>query len=103
VRHNLFLAVKEALHNVAKHAGATEVRLTLTLAKDGFAWEVADNGRGFVSGEPAPSSPDRLASGNGLANMRRRLADIGGHCEVQSAPGAGTRVKFVVSVKATES
>jgi len=103
VRHNLFLAVKEALHNVTKHASATEVRLTLTLVNDGFAWEVADNGRGFGSGVPAPGSPDRLASGNGLANMRRRLVDIGGHFEVQSAPAAGTRVKFVVSVKAIES
>jgi signal transduction histidine kinase/ligand-binding sensor domain-containing protein len=103
VRHNLFLAVKEALHNVVKHARATEVRITLTLAKDGFAWEVADNGRGFGSGEASQPSPDRLASGNGLANMHRRLADLGGHCEVQSAPGAGTRVKFVVSVKAIES
>lgn len=103
VRHNLFLAVKEALHNVVKHASATEVCITLTLDKDSFAWVVQDNGCGFVSGEPVQSSPDRLASGNGLGNMHRRLADIGGHCEVQSTPGVGTRVKFVVSVKAIES
>ena len=103
VRHNLFLAVKEALHNVVKHASATEVRITLTLASDSFAWEVADNGRGFVNGETSLGSSDRLASGNGLANMSRRLADIGGHCEVQSAPGGGTRVKFAVMVKAIES
>jgi len=103
VRHNLFLAVKEALHNVIKHAGATEVRITLTLAEGSFMWEVEDNGRGFVSGSRSQSSPDRLASGNGLANMHKRLEDVGGSCEVQSAPGAGTCVKFVVPVKATVS
>ncbi|TAL05699.1 MAG: histidine kinase, partial [Verrucomicrobia bacterium] len=103
VRHNLFLAVKEALHNVVKHARATEVRITLTLVNHSFAWEVQDNGCGFVRGKTSQSSPDRLASGNGMANMHRRLDEIGGHCELRSDPGAGVCVKFVVPVKATES
>lgn len=106
VRHNLFLAVKEALHNVVKHAKATEVRITLTLAEGGFAWEVEDNGCGFDlrggNGDSAGNT-GRLASGNGLANMARRLGDVGGRFEVQSSPGSGTRVKFVVHVKATVS
>ena len=106
VRHNLFLAVKEALHNVVKHATAAEVRITLALADDGFAWEVEDNGHGFNMRRPNVASAGnagRVSSGNGLANMRRRLEDIGGRCEVKSAPGTGTRVKFVVPVKATVS
>jgi signal transduction histidine kinase len=106
VRHNLYLAVKEALHNVVKHANATEVRITLALAENRFAWEVEDNGRGCDARHgPAKSSgnPGRIASGNGLANMRRRLADVGGSCEVQSEPGAGTCVTFVVPVKSTMS
>jgi signal transduction histidine kinase/ligand-binding sensor domain-containing protein len=106
VRHNLFLAVKEALHNVVKHAGAMEVRITLTLANGSFVWEVEDNGGGFDAGGGNGNSAGnagRLASGNGLANMRNRLAEVGGGCEVQSTPGAGTRVKFVVPVKETVS
>jgi len=102
VRHNLFLAVKESLHNVVKHANATEVRITLTLAEESFVWEVEDNGRGFSTdggNEVSTGNPDRIASGYGLANMSKRMADVGGSCEVQSAPGLGTRVKFVIPVK----
>ena len=106
VRHNLFLAVKEALHNVVKHAAATEARITLALADGSFAWEVEDDGRGFETrggNGVSTGNADRIASGNGLANMRKRLTDVGGGCEVRSAPGAGTRVRFVVPVKATVS
>jgi signal transduction histidine kinase len=39
-----------------------------------------------------------LSYGNGLTNMRRRLIEIGGHCQIQSTPGSGTRVQFVVPV-----
>jgi len=102
VRHNLFLAVKEALHNVVKHAGATEVRITLTLTGGGFAWEIEDNGSGFDLGGGNGNSganAGRVAPGNGLANMRKRLADAGGRCDLRSAAGAGTRVTFFVPVK----
>lgn len=103
VRHNVFLAFKEALHNAVKHAAATEVLIRLTVREKSFELAVEDNGRGFVAGEkPAKSStaPDRTASGNGLENMRRRLAGIGGNCEIQSAPGVGTKVVFSVQNKA---
>jgi len=101
-RHNLFLAFKEALHNVVKHAAAREVRVVLTLEPGSFRLAVVDNGRGL-----APAGADaagvgasaRLASGNGLANMAHRLEEIGGRCEVRGAPGAGTSVTFVVPVK----
>ena len=106
IRHNLFLAFKEAIHNVAKHSGATAVRFGLTLQADSFSLTVEDNGRGFnpesVNSDPA-ADPDRIAPGNGLANMRRRLAEIGGACRLRSAPGGGTRVELdapVLVVKA---
>jgi signal transduction histidine kinase len=98
VRHNLFLAYKEALNNVIKHAEAREVRISLTLLPEGFSLCVADDGRGFdfqkLSENPRP---DRLG-GNGLDNMRRRLDEIGGLFEVQSEPGRGTRVQFQVRI-----
>jgi signal transduction histidine kinase/streptogramin lyase len=102
VRHNLFLAFKEALHNVVKHAAASEVRISLTLQGAGFSLDVEDNGCGFAVDrlrEPAPADPDRLAGGNGLANMKRRLEEIGGHCELQSEPKCGTKARFVVAVR----
>jgi signal transduction histidine kinase len=106
VRHNLFLAVKEALHNVVKHAAASEVYITVTTDPDSFTLIVRDNGTGFVLDAPAPArlrEPGRPARGNGLANMRQRLAKLGGHCEIQTAPGNGTEVKFVVPVAAHRS
>src|SRR6202012_2260835 len=96
VRHNLFLAFKEALHNVVKHAGATEVRIVFTLQKSSFALVVTDDGRGFERDELVKSSTGahRLSSGNGLENMNRRLKEAGGSCEIQSTPGHGTKVAF---------
>lgn len=91
-RHNVFLAFKEALHNVVKHAGASEVSILLDLRGGGFSLAVRDNGRGF---NPAavPERPDR---GNGLKNMRQRLEKLGGHCEIRSAAGSGAEVRFII-------
>jgi signal transduction histidine kinase/ligand-binding sensor domain-containing protein len=104
VRHNVFLAFKEALHNVVKHARATEVRVSLQLLSHGFALVVADNGRGFEWDAlkvrtNGPGDNLRSAAGNGLANMQKRLEEIEGGCEWETAPGEGTRVKFVVAGK----
>jgi signal transduction histidine kinase len=100
-RHSLFLAFKEALHNVVKHASATEVHVSLTLAESGFSAVIEDNGIGFdpAQADMAIKDPLRIASGNGLANMRKRLVAIGGECRVDSTPGKGTRVEFAVRVK----
>ncbi|HTL69356.1 MAG TPA: two-component regulator propeller domain-containing protein [Lacunisphaera sp.] len=95
-RHNLFLAFKEALHNTVKHAAATEVHIALRVEPDAFALTVRDNGRGLGGGPPDSSGSDRLVSGHGLANMKRRLARIGGRCEISPAAGGGTSVALVV-------
>jgi signal transduction histidine kinase len=88
VRHNLFLGIKEAINNVVRHAGATEVKVRVVIVGDEMHVTVADNGRGFAA------APDN-ATADGLRNMHARLAEIGGRCEIESAPGAGTRVTFV--------
>jgi signal transduction histidine kinase/ligand-binding sensor domain-containing protein len=101
VRHHLFLAFKEALHNVVKHAAASEVSVSLTTTNRSFTLAGRDNGRGF---DPKTISETKSAeggrSGNGLTNMRLRLEKIGGRCEIQSTPGAGTEVRFVVELMA---
>ncbi len=101
VRHHVYLALKEALHNVVKHAGATEVRISLEFTPEGFVLVVADNGRGFnqnlVLNQTAPPGNDvRLSPGNGLRNMRKRLEEIGGRCQWETNPGEGARVKLFV-------
>ena len=103
-RHNVFLAFKEALHNAVKHSGASEVLIRMALKEKSFELALEDNGRGFAVGEksqPNPALPGRVAAGNGLENMRRRLAAVGGHCEILSGPGRGTKVLFSVRLKAS--
>jgi len=85
VRHNVFSAVKEALNNVLKHSGATEVALKLTVLDSGIVLTIRDNGHGFDSAKIGPGS-------DGLENMRNRLDECGGSAEVISKPGHGTEV-----------
>jgi signal transduction histidine kinase len=94
VRHNLFLAFKEVLNNVVRHAGAREVNVALSVEAKRFVLSVADDGKGF-SPAPASSSPP-TRGGHGLANIRNRLAQIGGLAEVSSTPGRGTQVRLSV-------
>lgn len=92
MRHNVFLAFKEAVHNVIKHSGATEVSIFLYLDDAGFDLVVRDNGKGF---DPS-AVPERAGRGNGLKNMKQRLEKLGGRCEVHSTHGTGTEIKFHV-------
>jgi signal transduction histidine kinase len=87
-RHNLFLAVKEALNNVVRHSGATEMRFEIAVAPGELRVTITDDGGGFAT--------DQAANGNGLANCNGRLASLGGHCQISSRPGNGTAVTFVI-------
>lgn len=91
-RHGLFLAFKEALHNIIRHARASTVHVRFETAGCHFTLTVEDDGGGFPAHHPAP----RPGGGRGLANMRERLAEIGGTCTVDSNPGQGTRITFTV-------
>ena len=54
-----------------------------------------------AQGLPPAAVVPRPGRGNGLKNMRQRLQEIGGRCEIQSTPGAGAEIKFFISVPAT--
>jgi signal transduction histidine kinase len=95
VRHNLFLAFKEALHNVVKHSRATEVNIAFALQPEGFAVTISDNGRGFDAAATPGGRPPR----NGLVNMRQRLREIGGSCAIESRAGQGTQVIFSLPMR----
>jgi signal transduction histidine kinase/ligand-binding sensor domain-containing protein len=93
VAHHLYLVVKETLHNIVKHAGATEVWLRLSLAAGTITLTIEDNGRGFQTNNmPAPDA-------DGLGNLNRRAGEIGGRCEQRSEPGKGTTNTFTVPLK----
>jgi signal transduction histidine kinase/ligand-binding sensor domain-containing protein len=87
-RHNLFLAVKEALNNVIRHAGATEVWLRVTASEDTLTVLIEDNGRGIVG-----RANDEFS--NGLSNMNQRMADIGGRSRIENITETGTRVSLI--------
>ena len=99
MRHHLFLATHEALTNILKHSGATRARISMVFGNAAFEINISDDGKGFNSSaiESKPESP-ATASGDGLSNMCQRLADIGGHCSIESAPGKGTNIRFVISL-----
>jgi signal transduction histidine kinase/ligand-binding sensor domain-containing protein len=101
VRHNLFLCCKEALNNVAKHARATEVTITITVSQSTLQITVTDNGRGIAAaGKPAasPAKPGYTSGGNGLKNMRARMTEMGGDCTISTQFGAGTVVTFTIAL-----
>lgn len=101
LRYNLFLALKEALNNVVKHAQATEVWLRLSVEPGAFTLVIEDNGQGLpaAGGDGAAGAGgDRIASGSGLVNLRKRLAAVGGRCEIRGAAGGGTRVEMTVAI-----
>lgn len=100
-RHHLFLAVKEAMNNVVKHARATMVAFSLKLLPDGFAFMIKDDGCGFTPGTrpSAATDADRVASGHGLRNQVQRLEKIGGLCWIHSEPGEGTEVELTVMIQ----
>jgi len=86
-RHQLFLAFKEALTNVVRHSGATEVRLNIQVEQGQARLTITDNGRGWARA-------DQTEGMDGLANMRARLEKLGGWFEVNTRSGKGTTVRF---------
>jgi ligand-binding sensor domain-containing protein/signal transduction histidine kinase len=86
-RHNLYLACKEAIHNVVKHAHASEVSIRFDWVDQGFSLTIEDDGKGFKLEVP-------MARGNGLSNMRQRLEQHHGECAIETAPNGGTRVRL---------
>ncbi|WP_087101279.1 sensor histidine kinase [Nocardiopsis sp. JB363] len=100
----LLRTVQEALANVAKHAGAERVGVTLSYMEDVVALDVRDDGVGFDPARgPSPrpngasdGDSDGARGGFGLTSMRQRVAGLSGILEIESASGAGTAISVVV-------
>ena len=96
VRHNFFLAAKEALQNVVKHSAASEAWLRVHREEGDLVLSIEDNGKGTADDSAASANPT-ANKGNGLENMRLRMEGIGGRFEFESKPGKGTTVRLVLS------
>ncbi len=91
VRHHVYMVVQEALNNIVKHAGATQVLLSAVVAAKRLTLAIADDGRGFDPALPRPADEP-----GGLQNFASRMAQAGGRFLLDTAPGKGTRVTFEI-------
>jgi signal transduction histidine kinase/streptogramin lyase len=87
MRRQVVLAVEEALNNVVKHSGASEVRLGMMVGRSELIISICDNGRGL----PETIVP-RLGGGHGLMNLQQRLQPLGGRSEISNRPEGGVQV-----------
>ena len=91
----LYRIVQEALHNVMKHSGAREARVSLIGSADHVDLRIADGGAGF-----AAASPSR--SGIGLVSMRERADAVGGTITIESSVGGGTRIAVSIPLPSSD-
>jgi signal transduction histidine kinase len=92
----LFRVAQEALTNVARHANATRVGLTMSYLGEVVLLDVRDDGVGFQVDSDGQADRSADGHGYGFSAMRQRLQRVGGSLEVESAPGAGTAVSASV-------
>ncbi|MFZ5450103.1 MAG: PAS domain S-box protein [Thermodesulfobacteriota bacterium] len=91
----IYRIFQECLTNISKHAGATEVSISVRKKDDGLVYmALEDNGVGF---DPAQISGRRFAGrGLGLAALNERARMLGGTLEIRSRPGAGTKITCII-------
>ncbi len=86
----IYRIAQEALHNITKHARATQVIMKLNRDNNIVTLEVSDNGKGFIF------DPICFAQRNGLQNMRERTQLLQGEFIINSKPGTGTTIKVTI-------
>lgn len=90
-RRNLFLVCKEALNNALKHAAASKIVLTVVFENGVLHFVIKDDGKGF--------NPSRIrTAANGLQNLRKRMANIGGSFELDTSAESGTTITFTLKL-----
>jgi signal transduction histidine kinase len=92
MRHGLFLAVKESLNNIVRHAHATEVMMQLSVQDGELRLCLSDNGCGFV--------PTDQGAGDGLLNLDKRMSRMGGRCRIDSQLAKGTTILLTLPLAA---
>lgn len=94
VRRELVAWLDEALANIARHAGARNVRFQAHSANGNLVVVVSDDGCGFLPSKPDPAP----GGGHGLANLKARIDALGGKLGIHSAPGQGTQLEASVPI-----
>lgn len=92
LRRSLLMGIKEALNNTVKYSEATELHLKIGHHRNHLVVIIEDNGKGF---DMASVKTGR----HGLANMSKRMSELGGTCSVTSQAGKGCRVKFRIPLR----
>ena len=87
-RRNIFLCVKETLHNIVKHSKATQVSIRIIIDHE-LRIEISDNGVGI-------GEEKIVHFGNGLKNMKRRMENLGGDYEIRSDEGTLTILRLII-------
>ena len=87
-RRNVYLIIKEVIHNIYKHAEAATVEIFFKATDSMLVIEIKDDGKGF--------SEELVEKGNGLANLKRRAEEIRGGLTITSTPGSGTTISLKV-------
>jgi ligand-binding sensor domain-containing protein len=86
IRRNIYLVFKEAIFNIVRHSGSTQVGIKAAFHARTFDLVITDNGKGFDENSPS--------SRNGIRNMRKRADLSGAELKINTAPGAGTTIHF---------
>ncbi|HYD92203.1 MAG TPA: sensor histidine kinase, partial [Flavobacterium sp.] len=86
---NLYRIIQESVNNALKHAQATKIAVSITATGKGYTIKIEDNGNGF--------NTEDAGLGNGLNNIKKRVAESGGELAVITAPGKGTAI--VIHIK----
>lgn len=90
-RRNIYLIFKEAVNNAAKYSDTDKIYVSCSFKNRELQLSVTDEGKGFEQ--------DLNHTGNGLNNMKRRAAELGGHIDIESAPGRGTSITLIIPGK----
>jgi signal transduction histidine kinase len=90
LEQDLYYVLREGLMNVARHSQASQATLRIKRKDDEIRASVSDDGIGFERAD------GQFNGGVGLDSMKERITKLGGELSIESAPGAGTTVSFVI-------
>jgi signal transduction histidine kinase len=102
IRRDVYLIFKECVNNLAKYSGAEEALIEVNIENHALVVKISDKGRGFEVSQ-AMNGKSNGFGGNGLSNMKRRTANLGGSFTIESQIGKGTTVVLSVPTSGKKS
>lgn len=98
IRREIFSIFKECVNNIVRHSGASQVEIEFEIIAGVLRLKIVDNGRGFDAGRVLSDNFTPEKGGNGLINIRRRVSDLDGTCEIKSSE-AGTVIDISIPLQ----